>query len=429
MSTTPSPTLVDDSDPHVQYLPGWKWEQGVAELDGTRHGAALTGLTCSLAFVGTGIRVVGTLEASDKSGQPQTTYEIDGVVVGAYNAPFTRSTTTEYNVTFFETHGLPPGDHSILINNTNGTSPNVFWLDYFLIDLSPQSQIPSPTPFSSTQSSSGDTEQTGSIVTPGTNAGPTSSISVAGQTQATKPSDSSSKSHVNVGAIAGGVVPFDFAGDRFMSSARHQSMSTQPTLVKDTNSPQSMTEYSSITAPSDRLPSILMAVGGHQELAQRSPTTGQPSTNPESMTGAGSFAANAVAASHHSGSSVMSLPHPTPYSLPASGKDSSLPELTTTSHPSTTPLWDSSTGSPVPSSAHPTSASAVFPVDAPLVTPVADIPPGEWHAPPAMENRAQALLQSFVSRSRSGNTPVVHDVDSGLRLYDDVVMPPPYTPD
>ena len=148
-----------------------------------------------------------------------------------------------------------------------------------------------------------------------------------------------------------------------MSSARHQSMSTQPTLVKNTNSPQSMTEYSSVTARSDRLPSILMAVGGHQELAQRSPTTGQPSTNPESLTGVGSFAANAVAASHHSASPVTSTPHPTPYSVSTSGKDSSLPELTTTSHPSTTPLWDSSIGSPVPSSAHPTSASAVFPVD------------------------------------------------------------------
>lgn len=155
---------------------------------------------------GTGIRVVGTLEASDKSGQPQTTYEIDGVVVGTYNAPFTPSTTTEYNVTFFETHGLSPGDHSILINNTNGTSPNVFWLDYFLIDLSPQSQIPSPTPFSSTQLSPGGTQQTGSLVTPGTKAGPTPPISVATQTQTTNSSDSSSKSHVNVGAIAGGVV-------------------------------------------------------------------------------------------------------------------------------------------------------------------------------------------------------------------------------
>ncbi|KAI0658694.1 hypothetical protein C8Q70DRAFT_993670 [Cubamyces menziesii] len=486
MSTTASPTLVDDSDPHVQYQPGWKWEQGVAELDGTRHGATLTGLTCSLSFVGTGIRVVGTLEASDKSGQPQTTYEIDGAVVGTYNAPFTPSATTEYNVTFFEIHDLSPGDHSILINNTNGTSPNVFWLDYFLIDLSPQSQIPSPTPFSSAQPSPADTQQTQSITTPDTNAGPTSP-NTAAQTQTANPSGSSSKSHANVGAIAGGVVagvvglvaiiaiavllfclrrerrrkaessmshpssiriefqhtldfpvmsnvtgivPFDLAGESPMGSAQHQPPSMRPASVKHTHSQRSMTEYSSVTTPSDPLPSVLMAVGRHQDVAARSPISSHPSMNVGSGVGVVPLASNSVNSSRQSASPMTASPHPTPYTPSTSGKDSSSPELTATSQPSTTPLWDSSAGSPISSSPQTTPASAAFPASALLVPSAADIPPGEWHAPPTMHNRAQALLRSFFSRnSRSGAVPVVHDVDSGLRLYDNVVMPPPYTPD
>ena len=47
-----SPQLVDDSDPAVQYAPGWEWETLVSEVHGTRHGAAKTGLSATLAFVG-----------------------------------------------------------------------------------------------------------------------------------------------------------------------------------------------------------------------------------------------------------------------------------------------------------------------------------------------------------------------------------------
>ena len=46
------PQLVDDSNPAVQYAPGWEWETLVNEVHGTRHGAAKTGLSATLAFVG-----------------------------------------------------------------------------------------------------------------------------------------------------------------------------------------------------------------------------------------------------------------------------------------------------------------------------------------------------------------------------------------
>lgn len=48
-----SPTLVDDTNYVVQYAPGWIWDQFVlGEVDNTRHGAAITGLTASLGFTG-----------------------------------------------------------------------------------------------------------------------------------------------------------------------------------------------------------------------------------------------------------------------------------------------------------------------------------------------------------------------------------------
>ncbi|KAI0737772.1 hypothetical protein C8Q80DRAFT_1210815 [Daedaleopsis nitida] len=61
----PSPILVDDSNPAVQYKPGWIWDNLVSEVDQTRHGAALDGLTAELGFSGTRVQVVGTLEPTD----------------------------------------------------------------------------------------------------------------------------------------------------------------------------------------------------------------------------------------------------------------------------------------------------------------------------------------------------------------------------
>ncbi|TFK82973.1 hypothetical protein K466DRAFT_590100 [Polyporus arcularius HHB13444] len=155
------PQLVDDTTHAVQYAPGWIWDQLVDEVDGTRHGAAKEGLTVSLGFSGTGIAVVGTLGSSDTNGQPRTSYAIDGSVVSTYNAPNTPSGQTHYNVTFFSTRNLSPGDHEIVITNLDGTNPNHYWLDYFLIyksppansDPVPSSQPPSPPPSSMTTTS------------------------------------------------------------------------------------------------------------------------------------------------------------------------------------------------------------------------------------------------------------------------------------
>ena len=47
-----SPTLVDDTNPIVQYEAGWIWDQNVNEVDGTRHGAGIAGITASLSFAG-----------------------------------------------------------------------------------------------------------------------------------------------------------------------------------------------------------------------------------------------------------------------------------------------------------------------------------------------------------------------------------------
>ena len=55
-----SPLLIDDTNPIVQYQPGWIWDQLVDNaVDNTRHGAALANITASLGFTGEHIISLG----------------------------------------------------------------------------------------------------------------------------------------------------------------------------------------------------------------------------------------------------------------------------------------------------------------------------------------------------------------------------------
>ncbi|TFK81128.1 hypothetical protein K466DRAFT_604747 [Polyporus arcularius HHB13444] len=129
---------IEDSDPLVQYSSSqWIVDPFTLASGSSRHGAALPELTVSLRFRGTGVQVVGILDASVHDGQPTTMYTLDGVVVDTYNAPWTSERT--FDVVFYVNRSLSPADHTIEITNVNGTSPNLFWLDYFLVDAAPTS--------------------------------------------------------------------------------------------------------------------------------------------------------------------------------------------------------------------------------------------------------------------------------------------------
>ena len=53
------PLLIDDLNPAVQYSLGWISEENLpTEVDHTRHGAAVAGLTATLAFIGECLRTM-----------------------------------------------------------------------------------------------------------------------------------------------------------------------------------------------------------------------------------------------------------------------------------------------------------------------------------------------------------------------------------
>ena len=78
------------------------------------------------------------------------------------------------------------------------------------------------------------------------------------------------------------------------------------------------------------------------------------------------------------------------------------------------------------------SASEYTPSEAPITPAPADAEASRapWYAPPERESRAQSLLRILSSRNRPPpRRQPTHDVDSGLRLYNEATLPPPYTPD
>ncbi|EIW61199.1 uncharacterized protein TRAVEDRAFT_17987 [Trametes versicolor FP-101664 SS1] len=444
-------SLVDDSNPSVQYASGWIWDQGVAEVDATRHGANVAGLRAWLSFT---VSVVGTLGPSDKYGQPKTTYLIDGQVAGSYSAPVTPSGETRYNVTFFSAQDLSPGDHIVLINNTDGTSPNTFWLDYFLIDHSPNSTsgsssptiTPSPNTVSVSLQTVTSTSGTATVVS-------TVSVTVPVKLQpdptsaANTSGSGSSSSHSNAGVIAGatiaGVALLVLLGVAFWWLRRRRRSDTTPGTVAPFTLPQD--PFVSGHQPSMRYSTNTGATlpvspaGSHfghrpptappSEVAPESVVSRPESDAPSASSGAGLLAPLRRTASPPSPSAPASYsPSPVSEKSQRTRSDPDTPSLAFSSLPGTGPESSYSQSGPLtPASLAFSSTSGT----APLMPPGA-LPPGAWHAPPDSHGRAHTLLRSLFSRGnragpRSDVSAAPRDVDSGLRLYDNVVLPPPYT--
>ncbi|RPD67546.1 hypothetical protein L226DRAFT_566239 [Lentinus tigrinus ALCF2SS1-7] len=130
-----TPSLIDDSAPIVAYsATGWIIDAGfLPAFNHTRHGATGTDASVSLTFEGTGIEVVTTRESTSRAGRPTTLYSIDGAYVENSTEPFVPDGPTQFNVTVFSKKNLPSGMHVLNISNLNGTSPNTYWIDYFLV--------------------------------------------------------------------------------------------------------------------------------------------------------------------------------------------------------------------------------------------------------------------------------------------------------
>ncbi|KAI0691299.1 hypothetical protein C8T65DRAFT_745502 [Cerioporus squamosus] len=373
-----STQLVDDSNPAVQYVPGWIWETLVNEVDGTRHGAADTGLSATLAFVGTGIQVVGTLQRT--SGHPVATFTIDGEGNTTYSAPAYSSTEDAiYNII-----------------NMNGTGTNVLWLDYFLVD-------PSPASVSST--SAGSSQSSTSL----SSASAFSSSASPEATSSTSQSAKRGNTAAIVGGVVGGVALLILLGILLFCLRRRRRMQVAEKAIQPfkENATRSSIEESgypspskwsdrpfSVDSPSTRLDIATLDIG------PQSPRT----------------------ASHITGSDG---PIDEPSTL-----SSTEPPLEPVSSP-LTPQIEAKASTPRSVSGQSPTSTVTSPAAPMSAAPVpTDIGQALSHASPELQSTAFTLIRSLLQRNQSHEGRPV-EVDSGLRIVDEanMVPPPEYTAD
>ncbi|KAH9854820.1 hypothetical protein C2E23DRAFT_883383 [Lenzites betulinus] len=481
---------IDDSSHSVSYQPhSWQRETGVVECDGTRHASNVgqNGAIACLGFAGTAVRVVGTLGESATFGQPKTVYSIDNVVAGFYDAPFVPEGETRYNVTFFEISGLSPEDHMLLINSTDGTPPNQFLLDYFVITplgnlasarptfLPVEATLPGPLPSSaslsviqSTPTSSSTTLASSIILVVTTTttivstvSPPTAGIQVHTIPSAPMLTNGASRSQPSV------------VGSRRPRSSIHKTTSNSATLASSTifsvTAPVGASTSPPAAGTQAPIPSTTVSTDG---VSRSQPQAPLPVRNSQahatiiivSATVTGIFvvavflfclrrfrrnAVQVVPFTHSEGRAVdvahtklspRSSASPSIRTVEATERPNSLAvssirslennthSTTSNIHVDTLNLSSSpySLTSPAPLLASTTSLiHAEF------------FPPGEWYAPPETPSRehARGVLRAWLARGSAsihrlaGASYAVRDVDSGLRLYGDPAMPPEYTRD
>ncbi|KAI0758012.1 hypothetical protein C8Q74DRAFT_1441657 [Fomes fomentarius] len=392
---------VDDADPSIQYTGDWIQDILKNAAGHSRHGAPSVGLTVSYRFHGGGIEVFGTI--GQDSGRPSTQYTIDGQHPTFYTVPHfaaTPESQRQFNVSFYSQHGLGPGEHTLTITNVNGTSPNIFWLDYFIVDTPDTSEgIPPPSTSLFTVKSRENTHigpsslsTTDVTVTTISDANPLVSI-VSG-----KGTLSQSDHHdTNTAAIVGGitgvllviavVVTFVLIRKRCQGTQKWEDC--QPSLQHNT---QNMN--------SDGIsPSISITPMVHSTCIESSYTPQKPRSSVTAC----------LLPDHLDGTDLQVTP--------PQGRSTS-PTHLQLGEPD---LYDSARTSQrtTPQSTTPSML---------LHSEVSQTP---WYAPPGNDIRGQAALDAFLGRDRENakHCPM-RDVDSGLRMLNTpALLPPPYTAD
>ncbi|TBU58618.1 hypothetical protein BD310DRAFT_926589 [Dichomitus squalens] len=475
--------LVVDTDPAVQYPTKWDhMETAGPDWPGhVRQGAGVAGMNAIFSFTGTGIQVVGTLERSDKYGQPTTSYAIDGETVGTYTAPFTPDLHTGWNTTFFSKRDLSPETHEVVVTNTNGTSPNVFWLDYFLVDVdqaspnNPPTSAPPPTSVPTSTSTSVSTPTS----TPDTSISPINSVVTVATTRvstfattlastavvtASSPPLSSTLSQGSltmaatdatttngststaagagrtrghpdylatvVGAV-GGVILLTLLVALF-SLWRRRKQRSQDDIDPFPLSNGRQTSYSD-TQASQSTPTRAA------DISAKAPTSTTALLFPTTVARTPGFSSNHSSSNDVSAVATDSLPaalvwpsnHSTMSPRCRSAVDGDLQDSIYTTPSTQPPTFHSKSDidigySHVLLSPQPVSGYAPSESSAPAVAGAARAP---WSALPQSGPRAQSLLGALSLRIESGTRLPERDMDSGLRLYNDVALPPAYTPD
>ncbi|PVF93961.1 hypothetical protein CPB86DRAFT_71489 [Serendipita vermifera] len=121
-------TLVDDSDPSIEYSRNWLLEDDAKyEYQETRTKSAVQGSTVSFKFSGTSIEVYGTFSGSTGDPAAIISFRVDDGTTGTFSLSDTQGKMMT-NTKFYAQDGLSNGEHTLHIESLTATE---FWLDYF----------------------------------------------------------------------------------------------------------------------------------------------------------------------------------------------------------------------------------------------------------------------------------------------------------
>ncbi|PPQ81862.1 hypothetical protein CVT25_013462 [Psilocybe cyanescens] len=240
--------FIDDRNPGMSYISAqgenssWSQEENVLEFNQTATWTDREQASVSIPFNGTAISVWGTLSGS-VAGPVLTSYQVDGLpIINVENSSLVDE--PQFQVMFYQSPGLKPGMHNLLI--TNMANGSLFRFDFvkvvpqndtFNSDVRPpptssstSTEVDSSTPISSTFSLDRDTFSvpTSSHITsphPPSSSDPTTSTTLMATSDSTDTSSSPTTStgntstamqssnafnHVRIAPI----LWFYFAGDR-----------------------------------------------------------------------------------------------------------------------------------------------------------------------------------------------------------------------
>ncbi|PPR06925.1 LOW QUALITY PROTEIN: hypothetical protein CVT26_004112 [Gymnopilus dilepis] len=125
---------IDDRDPSVVYSPGWQLTGTQYEFDNTTSLASQAGLKAEITFMGTGIRVIGTIPNGQVFHFPSvvSSYVLDESAPWNYTA--IEEPAIQYRVIFYRSPPLSYGSHNLTVNSlgsSNDTTSTWLVLDYF----------------------------------------------------------------------------------------------------------------------------------------------------------------------------------------------------------------------------------------------------------------------------------------------------------
>ncbi|KAI0758048.1 hypothetical protein C8Q74DRAFT_294291 [Fomes fomentarius] len=482
----PNLERIEDNDPRVHYIGGqWSRDSLNFASGGTATGAWADGMVVSLEFQGSGIYVYCIVDPP-VDGQPTTRYDVDGETVATYTAPWANFTKTEVS---FTTEGLSPESHTLAVTIVNGHYPNSFWLDYFVIvlpDAGPTSQSITPTITSRTVSSISSSDVDLSVSTSSSSTSTILSASPARTTSNIISSPVISAGHPSVGEMqpSAGAGGAPTGPPPPPDTSSHINISTNASLIptgtrvasQPSQSPRTTSTHN--VSPVDSAagsPSVGVlragVIGGTISAAaliilglvacyirQRRRRQQRPSVPPESQSfcppdhsqqtyqehiGTPVSAPSALGLSRSSLTAVHEVldapssngfhaapPIETADSSPSSEANSvgdrpRESRVTLLSKSREASSWSSR--SQRSSQVDPSIDMSSAPVSAPNDVLHTDAVQSQWHAPVDLQAQVWHLLPALVTPNIQDSVPSRHDVDSGLRLYDEAILPPPYT--